>query len=68
MIEALATLKSSDWVIAISTLLGPILAVQAQKLVERATENRRYKLQIFNILRVRHKTTASSSGFCGLMV
>ncbi len=50
MIEALAALKSSDWIIAISTLLGPILAVQAQKVLERATENRRYKLQIFNIL------------------
>jgi len=33
----------SDWAIICATLLGPILAVQAQKWVERATESRRRK-------------------------
>jgi hypothetical protein len=43
-------LKTSDWVLAICTLLGPILAVQAQKFVERATERRRRKQWIFDVL------------------
>lgn len=34
-------------VVAISTIAGPILAVQAQKWIERAGERRRSKLQVF---------------------
>jgi hypothetical protein len=38
------------FVIATATLLGPILAVQAQKWVERATETRRRKRWIFEMI------------------
>jgi len=38
MWDALASLKAPDWVLAASTVLGPILAVQAQKWVERLRE------------------------------
>jgi hypothetical protein len=38
------------WIIAAATLLGPILAVQAQKWIERATERRRQKMFVFSTL------------------
>ena len=34
-------------IVALSTIAGPILAVQAQKWIERATERRRAQLQVF---------------------
>lgn len=40
----------SDWVIVAATLLGPILAVQAQKWIERSRESRARKLQVFHAL------------------
>lgn len=40
----------NDWAIVTATLLGPILAVQAQKWIERATERRRRKHWIFETL------------------
>lgn len=40
----------SDWLIISATLLGPILAVQAQKWVERATESRRRRRWIFDTI------------------
>lgn len=43
-------LTITDWVIASATLLGPILAVQAQKWVERARETRGRKLWVFHTL------------------
>lgn len=43
-------LQASDWVIAFATLAGPILAVQAQKWVERATAARREKANVFYAL------------------
>lgn len=43
-------IKASDWVIAATTLIGPVLAVQAQKWVERARETRARKLQVFHML------------------
>jgi len=45
-----ADLTTTDWVIASATLIGPILAVQAQKLVERARETRGRKLWVFHTL------------------
>jgi hypothetical protein len=33
------SMQTAEWVIAGATLLGPILAVQAQKAIERAREN-----------------------------
>ena len=43
-------METSILLVLIATLLGPILAVQAQKAVERATERRRRKEQLFNAL------------------
>lgn len=43
-------LTASDWVIVSATLLGPILAVQAQKWIERLKESRYRKIQVFHAL------------------
>jgi hypothetical protein len=43
-------MEGSDWAIIVATLLGPVLAVQAQKWIERATEQRRRKHWIFETL------------------
>lgn len=39
-----------EWAIFFATLAGPILAVQAQKWIERATERHRAKNRIFGVL------------------
>lgn len=44
------SLTASDWVIAGAALLGPVLAVQAQKWVERARARRARKAWIFETL------------------
>jgi hypothetical protein len=49
----------SDGLIILATLAGPVLAVQAQKWVERATEKRRRKLQIFYTLMATRGTRLS---------
>ena len=46
----LAELKTSDWLIVAATIAEPILAVQAQKWVERLREGRHRKLQLFEQL------------------
>src|SRR5260370_11858184 len=46
----MADFNLNDGLLIAATILGPILAVQAQKFVERATENRRRKLQVFATL------------------
>jgi hypothetical protein len=40
----------SDWMLITATILGPILAVQAQKWIERATESRRRRRWIFDTI------------------
>lgn len=50
MQETIGFLKASDAVIAVCTLLGPILAVQAQKWVELVREKKQRKLAIFRTL------------------
>lgn len=40
-------LKTFEWFIILATIIGPILAVQAQKFVERTRERRQHKLRIF---------------------
>jgi hypothetical protein len=50
MWNALASLKPSDWVLAIAALLGPVLAVQAQKWVERWRERAGRKQLVFQTL------------------
>lgn len=44
------SLRLSDWIIAGCTLLGPVLAVQAQKWVESFREKRARRLTIFRTL------------------
>jgi hypothetical protein len=39
-----------EWWVVFATLAGPVLAVQTQKWIERATERRRRRLQIFSVL------------------
>lgn len=46
----------SDWILIAATISGPILAVQAQKWVERATENRRRKRWIFETIMANRAT------------
>ena len=36
-----------DWSIVLATMAGPVLAVQAQKWIERASEKRRQRVEIF---------------------
>lgn len=43
-------LKTSEWVIVLATLAGPVLAVQAQKFIERARETRQRRLRLFYTL------------------
>jgi hypothetical protein len=50
MLIALESLKPSDWVLAFCALAGPVLAVQAQKWVERWRERNGRKLLIFQTL------------------
>ncbi len=52
----LDSLKPSDWVIVFATLAGPVLAVQAQKWVERATERRRQRYSLFSTLMITRGT------------
>src|SRR5690349_12694666 len=40
----------NDWAIVLATLLGPVLAVQAQKAIERARERRSRKGWVFHQL------------------
>lgn len=47
MIEVM---QSGNWAVICATLLGPVLAVQAQKWIERATERSRRKHWIFETL------------------
>lgn len=49
-------LKTSDFAIVVATIMGPVLAVQAQKWVEWATERRRRRYSIFNTLMVTRGT------------
>jgi hypothetical protein len=50
----------SDWAIICATLLGPVLAVQAQKWIERATERQRRKYWIFETLMATRATRLSA--------
>jgi hypothetical protein len=50
MAELLEAMKLSDWILAGSTILGPVLAVQAQKWVESFREKSARRLAIFRTL------------------
>jgi len=45
-----------EWWVVLATLAGPVIAVQTQKFIERATESRRRRLQIFNTLMANRAT------------
>jgi len=49
-------MNCSDWAIICATLLAPVLAVQAQKWVERATESRRRRQWIFTTIMANRAT------------
>lgn len=51
----------SDWLLITSTLIGPIAAVQAQKWIERAREQRSRKLGIFRTLMATRAIRAGSA-------
>jgi hypothetical protein len=50
---------SIDWSIVLATLAGPVLAVQAQKWIERASDNRRRRREIFHTLMTNRATRLS---------
>lgn len=50
---------SIDWSIVLATLAGPILAVQAQKWIERGSEKRRHRVEIFHTLMTNRATRLS---------
>src|SRR5262245_57399344 len=52
-------MTTTEVLIICATFMGPILAVQAQKWIERATERRRAKLQVFYVLMATRATRLS---------
>ena len=52
-------IKTGEWMIGFATLMGPVLAVQAQKWIERITERRRRKQLIFETLMATRATRLS---------
>ncbi len=61
MAEFFWSLRPSDYLIAVCTLLGPVLAVQAQKYLEALRSKRDRKLQIFQTLMATRATNLSPS-------
>lgn len=59
-------LTASDWVVVAATLLGPILAVQAQKWLERFKESRARKLLVFHTLMATRGARLSADHVRGL--
>lgn len=53
-------MTATDTLLIFATILGPILAVQAQKWIERATERRRGQLQVFYWLMASRATRLSN--------
>jgi hypothetical protein len=58
--DDVADLTISDGLLIAATIAGPVLAVQAQKFIERSGERRRRKLHIFYTLMSTRATRASS--------
>jgi hypothetical protein len=46
----MSSITIADWLIITATLLGPVLAVQAQKWVERFQERRKQQVAVFATL------------------
>ncbi|QDW38757.1 hypothetical protein FFI89_017365 [Bradyrhizobium sp. KBS0727] len=45
-----------EWWVVLATIAGPVIAVQTQKWIERATENRNRKRQIFDVMMANRAT------------
>lgn len=43
-------MQAADWMIVLAVLLGPLIAIQVQKWLELARENKRRKIQVFQAL------------------
>ncbi|BCB20063.1 DUF6680 family protein [Bosea sp. ANAM02] len=54
--QFLSTIEVKDWLMISATILGPILAVQAQKAIERWRSRREAKLRIFYVLMANRAT------------
>jgi hypothetical protein len=54
-----ALFKLSDAAIVVSTLIGPVVAVQVQKLIERSGEKRKRQLTVFEVLMATRMTQMS---------
>lgn len=50
MVDTFWGLEAKDWVAVAAIVIGPILAVQAQKIVERIKDKRERRLKIFKAL------------------
>ncbi|MCG0019452.1 DUF6680 family protein [Vibrio parahaemolyticus] len=50
-----------DWITIGAVIIGPILAVQAQKIIENITERKRRKLQLFHTLMETRATRLSGA-------
>ncbi|MCK1400136.1 hypothetical protein IVB45_18620 [Bradyrhizobium sp. 4] len=48
-----------DWAVVFATILGPILAIQAQKMLERSAEKKRRRERIFEALMTNRATRLS---------
>jgi hypothetical protein len=59
--QRMAGFSISDGLLVAATLLGPVLAVQAQKFVEMARERRSRKLQLFSILMATRATRLANN-------
>jgi len=44
------SIRIAEWMLILATMISPVVAVQAQKIIERATEKRRSKLHVFYTL------------------
>ncbi len=54
------SMETKDWIIVLATLLGPVLAVQAQKWVESMREQRGRKVRVFTQLMATRAARLSS--------
>ena len=50
MLEYLSRIEGKEWIVVFATLMGPILAVQAQKWIELIREKRKRKTLVFEQL------------------
>lgn len=49
----------SNWLMILAVLLGPVIAIQVQKLIEKSTEKRRSKIYLFKTLMTTRGTVLS---------